>query len=180
MSAALFLHPCCCRWACAVCVRATAREIRLTKLSIVSYHNYTGEKKITTPQMDLWLMLHLMHSRGIRHMIYTCHGGDMLYLGILDLGIVICFKCCPCRRIVNYYLLQWNRLTAAAITIFQCHLASTSYKYTVESCYHLHCLLTDSQVAQTAFGFIEDNRKRAIMEMTVQPTHTLWAAPLQC
>lgn len=91
-------------------------------------------------------MLLLMHSWGIRQSNIWLVWGDMLYFGILHLGIVICLKCCSSRWILNYYLFQWKRLTAAAITIFQCHLASASYKYTVESCYHLCCLLTDSQV----------------------------------
>lgn len=32
--------------------------------------------------------------------------GDTLYLKILHLGLVICLKCCSCREMLNYNLLQ--------------------------------------------------------------------------
>lgn len=91
-------------------------------------------------------------------------------LGYYILGVVvICLKCRPRSGTLNYYPLRWNRLSAVAVTILQCHLAMEELQtHSGKLLSSPHRLLTDSHVAPTAFGFSKDNGKRWKMKFAVQ------------
>lgn len=101
--------------------------------------------------MALWLMLDLRHALflGRYVLVFVGGGGDLIKVSSLKRN----------TELLSTPMKQALRCCSNNPPMSPCR-GELRRRHAAESCYHLHCLLTDGRVAQTAFGFNEDNRKR--------------------